>query len=261
VLNGALLDVSGPADAGHYLVGTDGRHLFSANSFTLPIQESAIIPSYKILLWRVLADVPWALASEKKRTLVRIAAGDWTLTMKTIDGNYPNWRQVVPNAMQHRTTVKLPEGHEFTRIVNGLPGGELKDSPADLVVDGGSVSVKDTAGGSSIVLAGATTKGPNPAPRLLCVGCCCTAEPKPSAARNSSPCRHHPGLRRGIRSVTGPSFAKWRISWSPVGSLSPRRPTRSATREPDTSGSWPAPSRTARSPTSAGSSEFGIATT
>jgi len=161
VLNGALLDVSGPADAGHYLVGTDGRHLFSANSFTLPIQESAIIPSYKILLWRGLADVPWALASEKKGALVRIAAGDWTLTMKTIDGNYPNWRQVVPNALQHRTTVKLPDGHEFTKIVNGLPGGELKDSPVDLVVESGSVSVKDVAGGSSIVLAGAKATGPD----------------------------------------------------------------------------------------------------
>jgi len=166
VLNGALLDVSGPADAGHYLVGTDGRHMFSANSFTLPIQESAIIPSYKILLWRGLVDVPWALASEKKGALVRIAAGDWTLTMKTIDGTYPNWRQVVPNSLQHRTTVKLPDGHEFTRIVNGLPGGELKDSPVDLVVEGGSVSVKDTAGGSSIVLAGATATGPDMKIRL-----------------------------------------------------------------------------------------------
>ena len=166
VLNGALLDVSGPADAGHYLVGTDGRHMFSANSFTLPIQESAIIPSYKILLWRGLVDVPWALASEKKGALVRIAAGDWTLTMKTIDGTYPNWRQVVPNSLQHRTTVKLPDGHEFTRIVNGLPGGELKDSPVDLVIEGGSVSVKDTAGGSSIVLAGAKATGPDMKIRL-----------------------------------------------------------------------------------------------
>jgi hypothetical protein len=81
--------------------------------------------------------------------------------MKTIDGNYPNWRQVVPNALQHRTTVKLPDEHEFTRIVNGLPGGEMKDSPVDLVVEGGTVSVKDTGGGSCIVLAGAKATGPD----------------------------------------------------------------------------------------------------
>ncbi|MFZ4780015.1 MAG: hypothetical protein ACOYM3_32060, partial [Terrimicrobiaceae bacterium] len=102
ILNGVQLDVSDPA--GHYMIGTDGRHLFSANSFALPLSDSATIPNHKLLLWRGLVDVPWAIAGQKKSgpkkmetTLVRIAAGDWTLTMKTIEGTYPNWRQVVPN--------------------------------------------------------------------------------------------------------------------------------------------------------------------
>jgi len=34
ILNGAYVDVSNPH--GHYIVGTDGRHLFSSNSFNLP---------------------------------------------------------------------------------------------------------------------------------------------------------------------------------------------------------------------------------
>jgi chemotaxis protein histidine kinase CheA len=79
--------------------------------------------------------------------------------MKTIEGNYPNWRQVIPKAEQHRTTVALPEEHEFAKILNGLPGGESKDKPVDLVVENGSVSVKDPAGGSSVTLAGAKAKG------------------------------------------------------------------------------------------------------
>jgi DNA polymerase III sliding clamp (beta) subunit (PCNA family) len=163
VLNGIQLDVSGPEDAGHYLVATDGRHLFSANSFTLPVPESVIVPNHKLLLWRGLADLPWALAGEKKlnNTLVRITAGDWTLTLKTIEGNYPNWRQVVPHFRQHRTTVALPEGHGFAKLVGGLPGGELKHSPVDLVIENGAVAVKDTTGGSSIVLEGAKAKGPD----------------------------------------------------------------------------------------------------
>jgi len=163
VLNGIELDVSGPKDAGHYLVGTDGRHLYSANSFTLPVPESVIIPNHKLLLWRGLADLPWALAGEKKlnNTLVRIVAGDWTLTLKTIEGNYPNWRQVVPHFRQHRTTVALPEGHGFAKLVGGLPGGELKDSPVDLVIENGAVAVKDTGGASSIQLKGAKAKGPD----------------------------------------------------------------------------------------------------
>ena len=170
VLNGTFLDVSGAADAGHYLVGTDGRHLFSANSFTLPLSESAIIPNHKLLMWRGLADVPWALAGQKEEKqiapLVRIVAGDWTLTMKVIDGNYPNWRQVVPNALQHRTTVKLPEELGFTAIMNGLPGGEIKDKPVDLVIEDGAVTVKSITGGSRIQLVGATATGPDVTTRL-----------------------------------------------------------------------------------------------
>ena len=163
ILNGIQLDVSGPRDAGHYLVGTDGRHLFSANSFTLPVPESVTIPDHKLLLWRGLADLPWALAGEKKRdsVLVRITAGDWTLTLKTIEGNYPNWRQVVPHFRQHRTTVSLPEGHGFTKLVSGLPGTDLANSPVDLVIENGAVAVKDTSGVSSIVLEGAKAKGPD----------------------------------------------------------------------------------------------------
>jgi len=161
VLNGILLDVSDPAC--HNLVGTDGRHLFSANSFTLPLSQSAIIPNHKLLLWRGLADLPWALAGQKNKnnTLVRIAAGDWTLTLKTIEGNYPNWKQVVPKGGDIRTTVRLPEGHTFAEMVNGLPGGDLNDKPVNLVIEKGTVSVKDNTGGSSILLAGATTKGPD----------------------------------------------------------------------------------------------------
>ena len=163
VLNGIQLDVSGPRDAGHYLVGTDGRHLFSANSFTLPVPESVIIPNHKLLLWRGLSDLPWAMAGQKNKnnTLVRIAAGNWTLTMKTIEGNYPNWRQVVPKGGDIRTTVRLPEGHAFAEMVNSLPGGDLNDKPVNLVIEKGTVSVKDNTGGSSVLLEGATTKGPD----------------------------------------------------------------------------------------------------
>jgi len=161
VLNGILLDVSDPAC--HTMVGTDGRHLFSANSFTLPLSDSVIIPSHKLLLWRGLADLPWALAGQKKKdnALVRIAAGNWTLTMKTIEGNYPNWRQVVPKGGDIRTTVRLPEGHAFAAMVDSLPGGDLNDKPVNLVIEKGTVSVKDNTGGSSILLEGATTKGPD----------------------------------------------------------------------------------------------------
>ena len=41
VINGVCLDVTNPK--AHYVVGTDGRHLFSSNSFVLPLKDSVII--------------------------------------------------------------------------------------------------------------------------------------------------------------------------------------------------------------------------
>ncbi len=38
ILNGAFIDVSKPK--AHYVVGTDGRHLFSSNSFALPLNPA-----------------------------------------------------------------------------------------------------------------------------------------------------------------------------------------------------------------------------
>jgi len=73
---------------------------------------------------------------------------------------YPNWRQVVPNTQEQRTKVTLPEEHGFAAIVNGLPGADITNSPVDLMVENGAVSVKATTGGC-ILLEGATAKGPD----------------------------------------------------------------------------------------------------
>jgi DNA polymerase III sliding clamp (beta) subunit (PCNA family) len=43
ILNGAYVDVS---TGSHYVVGTDGRHLFSSNSFSLPLKKSVLIPNH-----------------------------------------------------------------------------------------------------------------------------------------------------------------------------------------------------------------------
>ncbi len=166
VLNGIGLDVSQPGS--HYLVGTDGRHLFSANSFTLPLEASLIVPNHKLLTWRGLSDLPWSMASETKagKSTLRIIAGNWTITTKTVDGQYPNWRQVIPKEADRRTRVTMPEEHDFNRIVNGLPGGNAEDKPVDLVIESGGVWIKDLAGGANLRLDGAKASGPDLTVRL-----------------------------------------------------------------------------------------------
>ena len=51
IINGICLDVTNPK--AHYVVGTDGRHLFSSNSFSLPLKNSLIIPNHPFLEWSV----------------------------------------------------------------------------------------------------------------------------------------------------------------------------------------------------------------
>jgi DNA polymerase III sliding clamp (beta) subunit (PCNA family) len=59
ILRGAYIDVSDKLS--HYIIGTDGRHPYSSNSFHVPIESSIIIPAHRFLTWKELAldgDIP-----------------------------------------------------------------------------------------------------------------------------------------------------------------------------------------------------------
>ena len=117
ILNGAYLDVSKPK--AHYVVGTDGRHLFSSNSFALPLQESVLIPSHRFLGWKEFhADGEWQLQVAPKDKdndppPFQISSRRWQFISRQIAGNYPNWRQVVPDGSGIQTTIDIePESVE-----------------------------------------------------------------------------------------------------------------------------------------------------
>ncbi|MEQ1852785.1 MAG: DNA polymerase III subunit beta [Chthoniobacteraceae bacterium] len=111
ILNGACIDVSKPN--AHYVVGTDGRHLFSSNSFNLPLKESLVIPSHKFIEWKEFnSDGEWQLKvspAEKKEdpAYLQISSRRWRFITRQIEGNYPNWRQVVPDSEGSKTTLTL----------------------------------------------------------------------------------------------------------------------------------------------------------
>ena len=109
ILNGAYLDLSKPK--AHYVVGTDGRHLFSSNSFNLTLKNSLIIPSHKFMEWKEFNnDGEWQLKTapaEKKdeASYLQISSRRWRFITRQIEGNYPNWRQVVPDGNSVNTTL------------------------------------------------------------------------------------------------------------------------------------------------------------
>lgn len=111
VINGAYLDVSDPKC--QHVVGTDGRHLFSSNSFTLPLAKSLLIPSHRFLGWKEFnADGEWQLRvgvpkSKDDLAPFQISSRRWRFIGRQIDGNYPNWRQVVPGPNNYATSIEF----------------------------------------------------------------------------------------------------------------------------------------------------------
>jgi DNA polymerase III sliding clamp (beta) subunit (PCNA family) len=111
ILNGAYVDVSDPKC--QHVVGTDGRHLFSSNSFTLPLAKSLLIPNHRFLGWKEFnADGEWQLRVGVPKTKddvapFQISSRRWRFIGRQIDGNYPHWRQVVPGPNNYATSIEF----------------------------------------------------------------------------------------------------------------------------------------------------------
>jgi DNA polymerase III sliding clamp (beta) subunit (PCNA family) len=135
VLNGACLDVR-DKDA-HYVIGTDGRHLYSANSFTFKLPEHLIIPSSKFMAWPAFAaDGVWQLrmlpavkVDEKEKDPAKkneeppwfqIDSDHWSYQARAIDGQFPNWKQVIPGDTVGWTNITL-QPSAVTTILDALP--------------------------------------------------------------------------------------------------------------------------------------------
>lgn len=154
VLNGACLDVT--KKKAHYVVGTNGTHLYTANSFLFDVPNSIIVPQSKFLTWRgFVDDGPWTLrylpaVKGKGKTgvgarpaWIRLDSDHWTVVTKPIDGTYPNWEQVVPTE-QAPIRIILGEGGVKTILdaVPLLPGNEANNQPVSLETTGNDLLLK-----------------------------------------------------------------------------------------------------------------------
>jgi len=125
ILNGAFIDTTKP-DA-HYVVGTDGRHLFSSNSFSLALKESLIIPSKKFIGWKEFNnDGEWQFKvaqGEKKdeSSYLQISSRRWRFITRQIEGNYPNWRQVVPTTFNTSVEFDPESVEQIIQTIQRMP--------------------------------------------------------------------------------------------------------------------------------------------
>jgi DNA polymerase III sliding clamp (beta) subunit (PCNA family) len=154
ILNGAHLDVSKPQ--GHYVVATDGHHLFSSNSFKLPLKDSITIPSHRFLGWKEFNnDGDWTLRAAKSESnqplRFEIATRHWRIIARSLEGKYPQWRAVVPDPGNVKTTVEIEFGAEeedVIRAIARMPDHDPKHHAIGLEIAGNKFSLLGKSPGS-----------------------------------------------------------------------------------------------------------------
>jgi exonuclease VII small subunit len=168
VINSVYLDVDD--QKGHYVVATNGRHLFSANSFAFGFKQSVVIPTRKFLEWNgwwnegeaTLAIKP--PAKKEEFPWLQFKVNQWTFTTRGCPEQYPKWKNVVP-AEEYRTTVTIPEQAvaSVLEVLARLPGADdpnkgvtLNVAKDTLVLSGRS---KDQAQPVSVPILDAQIKG------------------------------------------------------------------------------------------------------
>lgn len=113
----------------HKVVATDSRRLTALNSVRLPLSESVIVPVTRFLNWGKLAGEACIGADAGSFSL---SVGPWTYTVKTVEGQYPNYRQVVPSYDDARTLELSPEDAEL--LIKALPSLPTYEGSLDAVV-------------------------------------------------------------------------------------------------------------------------------
>jgi len=153
ILNGACLDVSQPT--GHYVVATDGHHLFSSNSFKLPLKNSIIIPSHRFLGWKEFnQDGDWTLRAAKPErnqpSRFEIATKHWRFIARSLEGHYPNWHAVVPDPGNVKTTVEIEFGSEedVIRTIARMPDHDAQHHAIGLEIGSRRLSLLSKSPGS-----------------------------------------------------------------------------------------------------------------
>jgi hypothetical protein len=153
LLNGACLDVRDSQF--HYVVGTNGKVLFSANSFGFDLPQSVIIPDSPFLEWTgFLGEEPGLLsvepgqeaepanerqpAQQARPAYVKLQAGPWTFITEEIPGKFPDWKQAVPRPNGNWTCVDLSAEamRQLVLVTPSLPGGDPPNYPVRLRITG-----------------------------------------------------------------------------------------------------------------------------
>jgi hypothetical protein len=144
--------------------------LYSSNSFSLLLKDSLLIPDHKFLGWREFSnDGEWELrvqpGPKDNPGMLQISSRRWSFIGRQIEGNYPNWRQVVPAPGQFSTTVSLPPASmdSILALIPKIPCHDAINQTIGLRVEGRKLSIRGRSAGDSkwtdLEIDGAEVKG------------------------------------------------------------------------------------------------------
>jgi DNA polymerase-3 subunit beta len=138
VLQGAYLDIKEPKC--HTIVSANGRALFAANTFKFDLKAPVNISRQKFLEWSgfLAGECEMAVKTDKSNSgWVKLTTPRWDCLVKQIDGQFPNWRQVVPADTETWTKVRLSEGAitQMLALTSKLPGDDDINRQLRLRVD------------------------------------------------------------------------------------------------------------------------------
>ncbi|HEY6169291.1 MAG TPA: hypothetical protein VI454_14715 [Verrucomicrobiae bacterium] len=147
VLQNVCLDVTERKN--HYIVATDGSHLFCANSFAFDLTQCVLIPDQRFLRWTgFMEDGRGELfvkpKAKKEDAWLQLKSGRWWFIAKQADLEYPKWREPLPEENSRRTLVTLSNPAIDTLLagVPKLPGRDLQNEPVMLEAAGDTLKVK-----------------------------------------------------------------------------------------------------------------------
>ena len=141
----------------HEVVATDGRQLYLRNGLELLVPEKGLIFPLSgvpgVLNGDHCADLwAWDLKSSPK---AMIAQGPWRWITKLVDGDYPNYRQVIPRVENYGSVIQITEV-DATRLMSvlpRLPGFKESSSPVRLSITGSQATLCPPARLPQVVVA------------------------------------------------------------------------------------------------------------
>jgi DNA polymerase-3 subunit beta len=101
------------------MVATDGKHLLKLSGPN-GVSEPVVLPVTKVLANGLLS-AGGTVAVGKDAGMVRLTSGEWTYTLKAIEGKFPNWRQIVPGQFDERIEFDANDAKLLAGALPALP--------------------------------------------------------------------------------------------------------------------------------------------